>query len=148
MVDVRIVPVEPAHLEHIAKHMRTVDARECREIGGMEPLEALQHSTHGMGPRWTALFDDEPVAMFGVTEDTLMGGGIGTAWLLGTDRLQRDWRAFARASRPVVQELLTHYRALSNVMLTDNTLCMRWLAWLGATFNTHGPYARFLLCAM
>lgn len=147
MVDVRIVPIELAHLMHVAERMRAVDARECWEIGGMEPLEALQHSAQGNGQRWTALFDGEPVAVFGVTEDTLMGGGIGTAWMLGTDRLQSDWRAFARASKPVIGELLRRYPALTNVMLTDNTLCMRWLRWLGASFSVSGSYARFLLCA-
>ncbi|HXD37990.1 hypothetical protein ACFCQI_01580 [Rhodanobacter sp. FW102-FHT14D06] len=148
MVEVAIVPVEAWHLPYIAERMRAVDVRECREIGGVEPLAALEQSVACPGPHWTALFDGEPVALFGVTQDTLIGGGIGAAWLLGTDRLQRDWRAFARASKPVVRELLTRYRALSNVLLTDNTLCMRWLAWLGADFHVHAPYARFLLCAM
>lgn len=147
MVEVRIVPVEPWHLPYVAERMRAIDARECREIGGVEPLAALERSIASPGPRWTALFDDEPVALFGVTQDTLLGGDIGTAWLLGTDRLQRDWRAFARASKPVVAELLMRYRALSNVLLTDNTLCMRWLAWLGASFRVRQPYARFMLCA-
>lgn len=147
MVEVRIVPVEAWHLPYVAERMRAIDARECREIGGVEPLAALERSVASPGPRWTALFDNEPVALFGVTQDTLLGGDIGTAWLLGTDRLQRDWRAFARASKPVVAELLMRYRALSNVLLTDNTLCMRWLAWLGASFRVRQPYARFMLCA-
>lgn len=141
------MPVEAWHLPYIADRMRAIDARECREIGGVEPLAALERSVASPGPRWTALFDDEPAALFGVTQDTLLGGDIGTAWLLGTDRLQRDWRAFARASKPVVAELLMRYRALSNVLLTDNTLCMRWLAWLGASFRVRQPYARFMLCA-
>jgi hypothetical protein len=142
-----VVPVEAWHLPYIAERMREIDRRECHELGGLEPLAALERSIGCLGHHWTALFDGEPVALFGVTQDTLLGGGVGTAWLLGTDRLQRDWRAFVRASKPVVRELLTRYRALSNVLLTDNTLCMRWLAWLGASFRVSEPYARFLLCA-
>lgn len=147
MVEIAIVPVEGWHIDFVAEHMRAVDRKECELIGGMTGMEALRHSIAAPGQRWCALFDGEPAAIFGVTTDTLMGGGIGTVWLLGTDRLRTDWRAFARASRPVMDAILARYDAVSNVLLTENRLCMRWLKWLGASFSVHGPYARFLICA-
>ena len=147
MVDIRIVPVEPWHVAYVAERMRAVDVKECRVLGDVSPMEALSRSVEAPGDCWTALFDDEPSALFGVSTDTLMGGGIGTAWLLGSTRLERDWRAFARASRPVLAGVMTRYPVVSNVMLTENVLCMRWLKWLGASFRVSGPFARFLLCA-
>jgi len=147
VAEIQIVPVERWHIDHVAERMRDVDRKECLLIGGMTGKQALEHSVASPGQHWAALFDGEPAALFGVATDTVMGGGVGEVWLLGTDRLRTDWRAFARASRPVMDAILTRYSAVSNVMLTENRLCMRWLAWLGATFRVNEPFARFLICA-
>jgi hypothetical protein len=147
VVEIVLVPVEDWHIAFVAEHMRAVDRKECEVLGGMTGKEALQQSVQAPGRHWCALFGGEPVAIFGVSTGTLMGGDIGTAWLLGTDRLRTDWRAFARASRSVMNEILRHHSAVSNVLLTENRLCMRWLAWLGASFRIHEPFARFLICA-
>lgn len=147
MVEIELMPVEDWHIAYVAEHMRAVDRKECAVLGDMTGEEALRHSIDAPGQHWCALFDGEPAAIFGVTTDTLLGGGIGTVWLLGTDRLRTDWRAFARASRPVMDAILTRYDAVSNVLLTENRLCMRWLAWLGAEFRVVEPVARFLICA-
>jgi hypothetical protein len=147
VVEIVCVPVEPWHIEHVAEHMRAADVKECRVLGDLSPRDALERSVTAPGDCWTAMFDGEPSAIFGVSTDTIMGGGIGTAWLLGSTRLERDWRAFARASRPVLAEIMMRYPVVSNVMLAENILCVRWLKWLGASFRIHGPFARFLLCA-
>lgn len=146
MADITIVPVEPWHVEHVAENMRDADKHEVLVLGGYTPRQALDVSVNSLGDHFTALFDGEPAAIFGVSRETLLSR-VGIAWLLGTNRLRTDWRAFARASRPVVDALLRDYDALSNVLLVENRLCMRWLAWLGASFQIHGPYARFLICA-
>lgn len=146
MVEIVCVPVEAWHVEHVAEYMRAADVKECRVLGNLSPREALDLSLSHYGVSWTAMFNGEPAAIFGVVNLSLMGGeGIG--WLLGTTILEKHWRAFARASRAIFLDVLKHYDRITNVTHVDNTLSMRWLAWLGATFQIHGQLARFEICA-
>jgi len=147
VVEITCVPVELWHVEHVAEHMRDADRHEVLVLGGLTPREALDMSLASTGPRWTALFNGEPAAIFGVASISLMGG-TGIAWLLGTALLETHWRAFAKTSRPVIRELLARYDRLINTLHVDNTLSMRWLTWLGASIQLDGHLARFELCAM
>lgn len=146
MVDIKFVPVEGWHVGYIAERMRAEDVAEVMAMGGFSPREALDHSLAQNGHAWTALFDGEPAAIFGVIPISLLSDGA-IAWLLGTNVLITHWRAFARRSREVVAELHARYPVLANAAYVNSTLSLRWLRWLGARFDIHGKEARFLLCA-
>lgn len=146
MVDIQFVQVEEWHVAHIAEHMRAEDVAEVMAMGGYTPREALDHSLSQHGSTWTAMFDGEPAAIFGVIPVSILGG-IAIAWLLGTDVLVKHWRAFAKRSRAVVAELHTRYPVLANAAHVNSNLSLRWLRWLGARVDIHGKEARFLLCA-
>lgn len=146
MVEIRFVPVEAWHVEHVAEHMRQSDRDEVRALNDLSPREALDLSLSHRGEAWTALFDGEPAALFGVVPLSLLGG-TAIGWLLGTTLLETHWRAFAKASRERIREVLTRFDVLINITHVDNTLSLRWLAWLGATFDVQGIRVRFELCA-
>lgn len=145
-MEIRIVSVEAWHVEAVAADMRADDVREVWELGGFSPFEALESSLAHPGVHYTALFDDEPAAIFGVVHPSLMAA-VGIPWLLGTPLLERHWRAFAKASREVMDRLKAEYPVMTNVTHAHNTLSVRWLRWLGATFEVNGIHARFTLCA-
>lgn len=144
---IRIVPVEPWHVEAVGSQMRVADVREVWELGGLSPFEAIEQSLAHEGIHFTALFDGEPAAIFGVVHPSILAA-VGIPWLLGTPLLERYWRAFAKASRDVMDELKTRYPVMTNVTHAENTLSVRWLRWLGASFDINGIHARFTLCAM
>ncbi len=143
---IRIVPVEAWHVEYVASHMRADDVREVLELGGFSPFEALEESLAHDGVRYTALFDDDPAAIFGVVHPSLLAA-VGIPWLLGTPLLERHWRAFAKASRDVMDELKARYPVKTTVTHAENTLSVRWLRWLGGPFDIHGILAKFTLIA-
>jgi len=138
------VPVQGWHADHLATHMRDADARECMALGGLLPRAALEQSLACDGPRWTALMDGEPAAIFGVVPVTAMGGG-GVIWLLGTPLLLTHWRTFARLSKPLLRELLARYDSLINVVHVDNCAAIRWLEWVGARIVRQPPRCFFEL---
>ena len=144
---IHIVPVEPWHIEAVGTQMRADDVREVWELGGLSPREALEQSLAHEGIHFTALFDGEPAAIFGVVHPSLLAA-VGIPWLLGTPLLERHWRSFAKASRQVMDELKVMYPVMTNITHAENTLSVRWLRWLGASFEIHGIHARFRLCAM
>ncbi|NII73908.1 hypothetical protein FHW84_002481 [Dyella sp. SG562] len=143
---IHIVSVEPWHVDAVAANMRQEDAKEVMELAGFSPFEALETSLSHPGVSYTALFDGEPAAIFGVVHPSLMAA-VGIPWLLGTPLLETHWRAFAKASRVVMDRLKAEYPVMTNVTHADNRLSMRWLRWLGATFDIEGIHARFTLCA-
>lgn len=145
-MQIRIVPVEPWHVDAVASHMRADDVKEVMELGGFSPFEALESSLSHPGVSFTALFDEVPAAIFGVVHPSILAA-VGIPWLLGTPVLERHWRAFARASRDVMDTLKSEYPVMTNITHADNALSVRWLRWLGATFDIHGIHARFTLCA-
>lgn len=146
MVDIQFVPVEEWHVAHVAEHMRQEDREEVMALGGLTPRASLDLSLSHHGDRWTALFDGEPAAIFGVIPLSILSSAA-IAWLLGTDALAIHWRAFAKVSIDVLTEVHTKYPVLVNATHIKNTLAIRWLRWLGAKVDIHGNEARFLLCA-
>lgn len=126
--------------------MRAEDVAEVMALGALTPRAALDLSLSHHGDTWTATFDGEPVAIFGVIPVSILSNAA-IAWLLGTDLLVKHWRAFARVSISVLAEVHGRYPVLVNATHTENTLAIRWLRWLGAKVDIHGNEARFLLCA-
>jgi len=70
--------------------------------------------------------NDEPMAIFGV-----MPSGdneqIGLVWLLGTDGLLRHRMELLRKAEGSIQQMLTIYPCLTNVVHEDNVVHRRWL---------------------
>lgn len=120
-----IVDTTPAHIEHVAAHMRGSDAAECLTACGMDPHTALTESVAVSAFSKTILLAGEPAAIFG-------GAGSGTAWLLGTDAVSRHPKAFWKASKVGLAMLLVWSRQIYNYVDARNTTSLRWLERLGA----------------
>lgn len=128
--EIAIVPARPGHIGEIARRMRRADREEVFAASGRSPISALSFSYRHSSLTWTALFDGRPEVMWGVGDINILTG-IGAPWLLGTDAVEENFRAFLRISRDWPAQLLSRYRLLRNVVDARNAVSLRWLEWLG-----------------
>lgn len=126
-------PVRTADLTAVAATMRDADRQECRAAAGMSGELALLASVHGSTEAYTMVAPSgEPVGICGLA----LGFGLGDrmVWMLGTDSLAAHRRIFLEESRAWVDDRANRY-LLWNYVDARNTLHVRWLKWLGATFH-------------
>lgn len=125
-----IVPAQWDHIGPIARGMREADRAEVMASSGLNPEEALTYSLQWSTLSWTALCDDTPFIMWGVTP-FLHVPNTGSPWLLGTPLIERFPSFFLRNSRPYVSQMLEAYPTHINYVDVRNRLSVRWLQWCG-----------------
>lgn len=130
--------VEPANGDYDADDlyadMRTIDMLEIIGLGN-HPRLALVESYKVTERPWTILTRDyRMIGSFGVASSTIEGMGV--PWLLGTHRMHLIKRTFIEQSKEWLSRLFNDkYEVLTNYIMEDNKLSIRWLKWLGASFN-------------
>lgn len=138
---VRIVPALPEHVPHIQQHARDADRAELWAAARETPEECLYRGLRVSRIACTALLDDEPIAMFGVSPVSIMGG-IGTPWLVGTTAMEQMGvrKELLRHSRRLIEVMREEFPgALFNTVDKRNEAAIRWLAWLGFSFGPEYP---------
>ena len=134
MARIEVVPATLAHACEMASvGLREADRIEVLRACGELPEEVLASALRKSRYALTALVDDAPVAMFGVTPRGLMGGAHGVIWLLGTDEAEKHWLRFGKISRGAVEFFRTQFDVLENFVDAENTTSINWLRWLGFT---------------
>ncbi len=135
----KLVPVEPWHIDHVAKRIRPEDAAEIWASSHSLAKPAIARGVSTALVAWTGLVDGEPVCIFGASPFSLLTGG-GTPWMLATPKLERVERIFIRLSRPVVQTMRDCFPLLVNYVDNRNVKAHRWLAWLGFKLEEPRPH--------
>lgn len=139
-VDVTLREVRPGDVEHVAAHMREMDVKEVRALGDT-PLQGLQRSVKGSIQVYTALVDGEPAAIIG-TAPLAVIGGVGSPWMLGTDKVRLRRRAVMRLSRAYIHGMRQMFPTLLNYVHVDNKASVQWLESLGFEILPPVPYGR------
>lgn len=130
--------VEPANGDYDApvlyKDMRTIDMLEIIGLGN-HPRLALEKSYEISDVAWTLLTRDyEMIGSFGIARSGTEG--IGVPWLLGTHRMYLIKRTFIKHSKEWINRLFSDkYEMLTNYIMNENAMSIRWLKWLGASFS-------------
>lgn len=120
-------------IDAILADIRPADVAEM-EAMGTTPERAMREGLARSDWTATGLWNDRPVCMFGVAPMNVMLGH-GAPWLLGANALEHVQVPFLRASRPAVTAMLASYPRLMNMIDSRNTVAIRWLRWLGFTFD-------------
>ena len=128
--NIQIVPAKASHIRPIASGMRAADREEVFAASGRSPAAALAYSYRKSTYCWTALFDGRPEIMWGIGDINILTG-VGAPWLLGTDAVEKNFRAFLRISNGWPAQLLRRYSVLRNFVDVRNEVSIRWLEWLG-----------------
>lgn len=133
-------PVAPGDVTHIAAHLRAADRDEVIATRGEgADIEAVIASAVARSVLAWAADDGEPVAVFGLGAVSLLQG-IGTPWLLGTDRLWRHPRTLIVEGRRYLSTMRTVYPHLVNYVDARNDVSIRWLKRIGFTLHDPAPY--------
>lgn len=125
-----MVPADASHIASIAERMRAADVDEVMAASGRTPHEALEISLRKSAIAWTALIDGRPEIMFGAGDLNVLTL-TAAPWLLGTDAVAQNYRAFLRGSLDWRDQLLGRYAVLRNVVDDRNEISKRWLRWMG-----------------
>lgn len=138
----QFVPAEPGHVDIIAARARAADIAELWATSRTTPRQAMERGLAASVQPWVGLFDGEPVCMFGASPFSILGG-MGIAWMIGSDALDRIsvQKALLRYSRDVVEHLQDQFPTLLyNFVDQRNEAAIRWLRWLGFEFCDPIPY--------
>lgn len=126
-----------ADAEYVGEHLRASDLREMALLG----LDASQvaRSFDASDIARTIEAAGRPVAVFG--RAPVPGHqDLGAVWMLATDQLDQIRSDFVMACKPELLRLHDGCRRLGNLTARTNTTVIRWLDWLGFTFDWGRPY--------
>lgn len=142
MADIAIRPATANDAAVLAQDLRPQDALEILAMHGpdVDITEAIRHSIAVSRYAWTAHIG-ERLAMIGGVADcgSLLGGNIGSPWLLGSSVMFRRPGALTRTGRRYVAFMQTVYPELQNLIDSRNTVSIAWLQRLGFTVHTEHP---------
>lgn len=136
---------ELADVHHLQNLLREADMVELR-AQKMDSTAALMHGYFRSYPHsYTITVDDEPVAMYGVVPG--LDPNIAAIWLLGSDKLLEAQIWFLRNAKGVLEDLISGFDLVHNVVHEDNEVHIRWLRWMGFSFLRHTPpFHEFAKC--
>ena len=120
--------------------LRQADKDEIYAATGVDnPGEVLESSLWHSDKCWTVTIDDEPIAIFGCTEDE---DNIASVWMLGSDQIENVRWQFLRESKTWIKKLAKDFSMLWACADARNTKHTDWYTWLGfeiAHTKPHGP---------
>lgn len=125
---IEIVTASADHIEGMIETMRAHDQFEFDTLG-TDPGHMIARTLEKSARSWTALLDGKPVCMWGVNEESLMGGGH--LWLITTRAVDEYPLDFLRISFKTVREIAAEFKFLYSYVESDYSLSHRWMKWLG-----------------
>ena len=127
-------PASSGDIEAIARDVRMADEIEIKASSGESVADAMAFGLSRSTVCFTAVADDEPIAMFGVAPD---GTDNGIVWMVATNALERMTlrKALLKSSRELLPVLMAGYSKVYNVVDQRNDKAIRWLHWLGFEFE-------------
>lgn len=134
---VEILPATAEHAESIALRARPADVAELQASSRSTPLEAMLRGIASSTMSYTGFVDGVPVCLFGVAPFSIMTGK-GIVWMIGSTELDRPrvQRELLRFSHIAVGYMREHYPTmLFNFVDQRNESALRWLRWLGFSFD-------------
>jgi len=138
-------PVQEGDVEFIAANIRDQDRDEVRaKCGPLRSIAGVIRSSLLDTPEAVTAISPttgEPIAIIGAAAPTLLGGGIGKPWMLGTPGVATAPRGFIQGGRAYVQRMLDLFpEGLENYVDARNSVSIRWLRALGFKMHPAQPY--------
>lgn len=126
-------------IRYIADNMRQADINEVWASTNQTPLDAIRTGLDLPGFSTVVWIDDEPCVIFGlVIQDVLTGTGV--PWLLGANSILKHKSQLLKQSPAVIEKMLNICPKLYNYVHLKNEVSIRWLEWLGFSFDDPEPF--------
>lgn len=139
MAKAEVFPLTMADIDAIEPLVRQADRDEITEALGIPMRDALKDGIRHSFKASKIVVEGSVVAVFGDAPVSLLGG-LGVPWLISTVHVERYPRAFLAVCKPEVAEMLSRHPDLVNYVDVRNAIAIRWLGWLGFTFDDPEPY--------
>lgn len=123
-------PATPDTVRYIAAHLREADRKELAVTAFGRSVEDVLLESMRIS-RWAtvARVDGLPAIVYGVAPTAERG--VGAAWMLATDAINRVRRPFIEVCRGEVDLMQASFPILCNYVHRDNRVAIAWLEWLG-----------------
>lgn len=128
----KLIPLTKDHLPHLIENLREWDKKELQSFRDISVEEGLTELL-GDGQVWVSP-KGNPCVVCGLVPHEQVAG-VGVPYLLATEEFYEYTRLFARESKLWVQEASQKYPMLFNCVAAGNTKAIRWLKWLGFSFD-------------
>lgn len=132
---VEVRPVQAVDIDHLGARMREADRVEMRLLGHNDMRQVVAESMEASELTAAVDVQGELACLLGLARAGTHLAPIGVPWMLGTPVLARNARSLMRVSPPYIAAMLARYDTLQNVVHAGNTVSIRWLRHLGATFQ-------------
>lgn len=121
----------------LATNLREVDRREILAFTDDVEQEVQESIDWSYELQYATTKDGRIIAIWGVQPKRNDEGARthSLIWCLGTDLIKRYTVSFAKESRAILQEWAKRYGSLYNMVGTFNDDAIRWLQWVGASFD-------------
>lgn len=135
-----MINIRPANIEDADNiNVREVDVREIWRTSLSDPNRAVKRSIMASREAWTALWDGEIMAIFGVCDLSVLNR-VGTPWLIGSDLLLEHKKEFLKYTIEYMEKVKYGYSKLVNYIDDENEVTKHWLKWLGFKLEEPLPY--------
>lgn len=136
---IEIVQASAEHVPGMIAGMRDHDKGEFRVLG-TDPAILIVDTLRRSARAWTALLDGSPACMWGVREESILGGAH--IWLITTEAVDQFPLDFLRISMKSVREAAQEFKFLYGYVEHEYSVSHRWMKWLGfrpVSFADLGP---------
>lgn len=129
-------PITRDVLAELLPRLRPIDRLELDCMGQGDPLDDLEAVAARARRSSAAYMNGELVCILGVSAQSALSD-VGCPWALITREVERPEvrREFIATSRAALDWMSEDFRRLWNVVAEENRTAIRWLRWLGFTFD-------------
>ncbi|WP_238919399.1 hypothetical protein [Achromobacter xylosoxidans] len=142
MAELRIRPAALDDAVNLVEDLRPQDAAEILAVHGerADLAQAIRTAITRSSHAWSAFYGAQIAMIGGVAPiGSLLGGNIGSPWLLGSRLMFRRPGALTRTGRRYVAFMHTLYPDLENFIDVRNRVSIAWLQRLGFTIHFERP---------
>ena len=118
----------------IARGIPESNLQEIRRVASMHPEAAIRATFDMADFRVSSWLGDEILAIWGVARKSLVSQD-GVYWLIASEHAAKYPVSFARETKRLLGLFDAQYRHLENHVDAGNEQIIRWLEWLGFTFD-------------